>query len=138
MRNTRRFKIIGALVLLGGFVFSIVAVRHIKNPRVVTRAVAPNGIEFLILQTLGEPFNTSAHYRKPGGPWGWFYYDHEDWYWGKGRAVVDLKEKLIKVYRGREVVATFAWETETFTGGVFKRKTVGAQTWSAPGKDPWD
>jgi hypothetical protein len=132
---------VSAAVLLACFILSLLAARHILSPRVIVRAVAPNGIEFCMVQTIGEPFNTSAHYRKPGGSWGWFYFDHEDWYWARGRARIAPGEKAIKIFRQQELVATFNWETEAFTRlglGRINRTHTGAQHWLPAGKDPWD
>jgi hypothetical protein len=61
-----------------------------------------------------EFFTTSCYYRKPGRRWGWFYYDHEDWYWGHGRTEVDTVAKRISVFRGGHVTVTFDWEPERF------------------------
>ena len=58
-------------------------VRHISAPRVVGRAVAPDGTEMCIVQECNwsaEPFTTSFVYRRPGGQWGRFYFDHKDIY----------------------------------------------------------
>ena len=66
---------IAFFLLLGWFV------KHINGPRVVARAVAPDGTEMCIVQRCnwnGEPFTTSFYCRKPGGQWGWFYYDHQN------------------------------------------------------------
>jgi hypothetical protein len=72
---------IGAIFLLGQ------SIKRFIGPRVVVRTTVPNVVEFCVVQKFsGEPFNTSCYYRKPGGAWGWFYYDHEDDYWGQGRS----------------------------------------------------
>lgn len=129
--RTLIFTIIGGVAVL--FLFG----RQLSKPRVVARAVAPNGIEFCMVQRLGEPFKTSAFYRKPGGPWGWFYYDHEDSFWIGGRTEIDLSEKMIKVYREEKLTATFAWESETFELIRFNR-TTSSPHWQPRGRDPWD
>jgi len=90
---------------------------YINGPRVVARAVAPDGTEFCVVQTCNwdlEFFTTSCYYRKPAGQWGWFYYDHEDWYWGRGRTDVDTIAKRISIYRDGRVTVTFDWESERF------------------------
>jgi len=115
--------------------------RHINGPRLVAYAKAPDGTEFCIVQKCNwdlEFFTTSCYYRKPGGPWGWYYFDHEDWYWGHGRSEVDAAAKQIRIYRGRGLVTSFDWETETFQllrTDFPHRKFVGAQEvagWSRP------
>jgi hypothetical protein len=92
-------------------------IRHINSPRVVARGVAPDGTEFCVVQTCNwnlEFFTTSCYYRKRGGQWGWFYYDHEDWYWRRGRTEVDTTAKRMSVYRDGRVTVTFDWASERF------------------------
>ena len=114
----------------------------IRSPRVVASAVAPDGTELRVVQTCnwsGEPFTTSVYYRRPGGKWGWFYYDHEDGYWGRGSAEVDTAAKRINIKRGGEITAAFEWETETFElrRSDFPHRTmVGAQDWRDPPSQP--
>ena len=110
----------------------------VRSPRIIVSAVAPDGTELRVIQTCNlslEPFTTSVYYRKPGGKWGWFYYDHEDGYWWRGKAEIDLQAKRINIWRGRETTATFEWETETFElrrRDFPRRPIVGAQDWHDP------
>jgi hypothetical protein len=133
-----RRRIIVSLVVLAYLVLMAFAVRHVRSQRILARAVAPNGIEFVVLQRWNphvewfEPFRTSCYYRRPGGPWGWFYYDHEDSYWGHAKAVIDPGEKKIKIYRGKDVTVAFNWENEeyaVFKNGKDAGKTGGAEKW---------
>jgi hypothetical protein len=119
-----------ALVLLGGVLF----VRHISKPRVVGRAMAPDGTEMCVVQQCNwdaEPFTTSFVYRRPGGPWGWFYFDHQDLYWGKSRVSLDTNKGVAVFYRGNSPAVTFAWATETYTMHRWARTMTGAQ-WQLP------
>jgi len=112
-----RTKIIVATIGVVLVAAAVLFVRHIDGPRVVARAVAPDGTEFCVVQICNwdlEFFTTSCYYRKAGGQWGWFYYDHEDWYWGHGRAQVDAAAKRISIYRGGRVTVTFDWESERY------------------------
>ncbi len=109
--------------------------KHISVPRIVASAIAPDGTELRVVQTCNwslEPFTTEVYYRKPGGQLGWFYYDHEDLYWGSGAAELDLAAKRINIKRGGNITATFAWDTETFELRRLNRTMVGAQDWQAP------
>ena len=124
-------------VLVLSLVVAVLFGWAVSKPRVVARGVAPNGIEFCLVQRLGEPFATSAFYRKPRGRWGWFYYDHEDWLWIGGQVELDHQDKTIKVYRAGKLTASFAWETETYTLPRMKRTTAEPE-WLPVGKDPWD
>lgn len=135
----RRVTIALALAAVATTVWSICAfVEHIRPPRVVARAFAPDGTELRVVQTCNwsaEPFTTAVYYRRSGGAWGWFYYDHQDLYWHRGRAEVDPQSKRISVFRGRRVVVTFDWESERFRllrEGCQPREYVGAQEWTSP------
>jgi hypothetical protein len=75
----------------------------------------------------GEPFTTSFIYRKPGADWGWFYYDHQDWYWGRARVSLDPKARVAVFYRDNSPAVTFAWDTETYTLHRRNRTLTGAQ-----------
>jgi hypothetical protein len=126
----------GLIYLLGD------AIAHISGPRVVARADVPSSVEFRVVQKCnwgGEPFTTSCYFRKPGGKWGWFYYDHEDNYWGSGTAQVDPVAKRISILREGKVTVTFDWETEVYQrieNGKMKHETTGAQSWMASGWEP--
>jgi hypothetical protein len=112
-----RSKIVVASVAVALVAAAVFFVRHIDGPRVVACAVAPDGTEFCVVQTCNwdlEFFTTSCYYRKEGGRWGWFYYDHEDWYWGRGRAEIDAMAKRISIYRSGHLTVTFDWESERF------------------------
>jgi hypothetical protein len=130
IRNLLATAALSALVALGLFLW------HIRNPRIIARAVAPNDVELCVVQVcnwvMGEPFTTSVYYRKPSSSWGWFYYDHQDIYWESGRADIDPKHHLITIYRGKEATATFDYASETFTlqrSDWPRRVYVGAQEW---------
>ena len=106
---------------------------HISSPRIVARAVTPDGIEMCIVQKCnwsGELFTTSFYYRKPGGEWLWHYYDHQDGYWGGSRASLDTNARVAVFYRGRTPAVTFAWAAETYTLHRWNR------TESDPGRMP--
>ena len=113
VRNHILFTIgVVATVLLLGLL-----VRHIDGPRIVVSATAPDGTEMCIVQQCnweGEPFTTSFVYRKPGGPWGWIYYDHQDWYWWKGQVTLDTNRTTAIFYRDGKVTAEFDWSTEGY------------------------
>ena len=130
------------VTVAGGIVVLIATVallyRHIDGPRVVARAVTPDGTEFCVVQKCKwdfEFFTTSCYYRKPGGQWGWFYYDHQDWYWGSGRAEIDQTLQRISIFREGRVTVTFDWKSETyrlFRSGFPHRTFIGAQGWMPP------
>jgi len=110
------------------------SIRHISTPRVVGRAVAPDGTEMCIVQECNwsaEPFTTSFVYRRPGGQWGRFYFDHQDIYWGRSRVSLDTNAQRAVFYRGGSPAVTFSWPSETYTMHRWNRTMTGAQ-WQMP------
>ena len=135
----KKLVIISLAVLV--FAGSILLVRHMGSTRVVVHAVAPNGVEFCIVQRWGDDmWNSSAYYRKPGGRWGWHYYDHDDIYWIHGSIEVDQEETLFKVYRNGFLTATFNYQTDEFSLYLFSPMRTFAPTdkWLPDGEDPWE
>src|SRR4029079_19200623 len=107
-----------------------------SKPRVVTRAVAPDGTEMCVVQQIGEPFSTSFVYRKPGKQWGWFYYDHEDSYCGSAETQLDVQHHPLTVLRDGKPTALFDWESEVYTLTAFDRRLTNAQRWLPFGWSP--
>jgi len=86
-------------------------------PRTVARAVAPDGTEMCVIQTFNwspELFTTRFVFRKPGGPWGSFYYDHQDGLWAGSRVSLDPATQVAVFFRDGAPVITFAWTSETY------------------------
>ena len=130
---------IAVLAFLGFSYVVISFLWYIDKPRIVSRAVSPNGVEMVIAQECnwsGEPFTTSFVFRKPGTNWGWFYYDHEDWFWRTGRVTLDTNSKTAIFYRGDRKAVTFQWDTEAYTLHRRNRTITGAQSYMAPGWEP--
>ena len=123
------------LILSVGGVLLIVwtarEIYHDTRPRVVGRAVAPNGTEMCVVQEFNwspEPFTTSFVYRKPSGQWDRFYYDHQDNFWGESPAVVDPATQTAVFYRDGKPAVTFAWATTTYTLHRHSRVETEAST----------
>ncbi len=67
-----------------------------------TRTIAaidlPQNKRFRLIQTFGgEPFNTKIYFDSGNGQWGFYYYEHEDWYWND--AELKLEEDTLTVFR---------------------------------------
>ncbi len=123
--------IILAILLIIMAVSLGMALRHVSGPRVVARAVAPDGTEMCIVQKFNwgvELFTTSFVFRRPGGRWGWFYFDHQDLYWGSGGISLDTNTSTAVFYRGSAPAVTFLWKTETYTLHRWNRTMTGAQS----------
>ncbi|MGV3661745.1 MAG: hypothetical protein ACO1TE_16280 [Prosthecobacter sp.] len=85
---------------------------------VVERVAANDGTEMMIVQRYGgEPYSVGFYFRKAGGDWGQFYYEHEDMRWIRGLSHIRLSadQKQATVYRLFWPVAMFDLEKETFT-----------------------
>ena len=112
-------------------VLSAMFVGHFGGRRVVGRAVAPDGTEMCIVQKCnwsGEPFTTSFVYRRPNSTWSWFYFDHQDNYWGVSSVSLDTNAGVAVFYRGTAPAVTFAWATEVYTMHRWNRTMTGAQS----------
>ena len=104
-----------AILLLGGFSFY-----RIITPRVVGRAVAPDGTEMCVIQwPNGTPvlpeFTTYFVYRRPGGLWRCFNYDFDDNFWANSRVSLDPSAQVAVFFRDGAPAITFAWASETYT-----------------------
>jgi hypothetical protein len=99
------------LLLDAGAVGAFAFLRHVCTPHVVTRGFAPDGTELRVVQRWdgGWEFVTEVFYRRPGRPWGRFFYDADDDYWGLGRTEVDTEAKRFSVYRDELLTITFDW-----------------------------
>ena len=107
-----------ATLCIGALGWLLVSWNHITSPRIVAEATLPNGVEIMIRQTFtwdGDLFNTSFHYRRPGGEWVQRYYSHEDGYWGHGRVELDGSSRIATIYRGAAPTIKFNWDTLTHT-----------------------
>ncbi len=95
------FKIRHLLLLTMGVALSISAWLVIQDA-ISTRTIAaidlPQNKRFRLIQTSGgEPFNTKIYFDSGDGQWGFYYYEHEDWYWND--AELKLEEDTLTVFR---------------------------------------
>ena len=126
-RTLLTLSVVAAVMIVG----AAWAVYRVTVPRLVGRVVAPDGTEMCVVQQFNwdpEPFTTSFVFRKPPGRWRWRYYDHQDDYWGRSSAVLDMTTRTAVFYRGGKPAVTFAWETSTYTLHRRGRVEVGPGT----------
>lgn len=104
---------------------------------VVEHVVATDGTELMIEQRSGgEPYAVDFWFRKGGGDWKSFYYEHEDTRWIRGLRHIRLSadQKQATVYRLLWPVATFDLVKETFTIHRWQRtssvQTTMSKDWS--------
>lgn len=100
------------LTAIVGAILSIaVAIRSAIETRFVVNIDHPNGTRFRVVQKFeysGDLFNTSIYFDDGDGQWRWYYYDHEDWYWG--RAETNIDRSIIYVSANKRNVI---FDTET-------------------------
>lgn len=100
---------------------------------VVARATASDGTELCMTQkyndSIAEPYTVSFYYRRPGRPWGWYYFEHEDLRWVAGRIRLAEQGTLARIYNGVTEVARFDIPHERFTIARWNRTTSPAQLW---------
>lgn len=108
-----RIKSLLILTTLIGFVLAgIVFVIGATQSRVIASAEHPNGARFRVIQSFNyspELFTTSIYFDDGDGKWRWYYFDHEDFYWGNASAEI-VENKFIVVSRSRRI------ELDTITG----------------------
>src|SRR5215204_367868 len=108
--------------------------------RIIARASAADGTEMCIIQRFtgewAEPYRVSSYYRREGGEWGWFYYEHEDTRWWFGSLRLTGDGKRVEVRRFVTPVAYFDLEKEAFTIVRRDRTLKGPQRWMPPGWQP--
>ena len=114
-----RWKIIIVLLAAAMLVAIGLLPRHILGSRVVARVVTPDGSELCVIQrgSFDELpwFNTSFFSRRPGGTWQWFYFHHEDKYWGRSRVSIVTNARLATFYRRGSPAIGFDWGTGSYT-----------------------
>jgi len=99
-----RLKHLFAMVALAALVVagSVMVADAVSNRAVVSEDL-PNGTRVRIVQTFsGEPFETAIYFDDGDGQWRWYYFDHEDWYWG--RADTSYADGILTVDAGRRSV----------------------------------
>ena len=91
MRFTIR-QLIGLLTLISVGLAMIVFVYAAIQTRLVAKIDHPNGTRLRLVQEFtysGELFETSIYFDDGDGKWRWYYYDHDDGYWGSAIIRVD-------------------------------------------------
>ena len=114
-----RWKIIMALFIVAALVAVVLLPRHLIGSRVVARVLTPDGSELCVIQrgSFDELpwFNTSFFSRPAGGPWQWYYFHHEDKYWGRSRVSIDTNAQMATFYRRGSPAIAFDYATGSYT-----------------------
>ncbi len=97
-------------IVLASLSLCVLIFHYIVSPRLVAHVITPDGIEMCIVQRLtSEGFQTSFYFRNRTGPWGFFYYDHEDNYWSRAHSSLNTNLKVATFFRNNVPVITFDW-----------------------------
>jgi hypothetical protein len=119
-----RIIIVSSVILLVAMLILVMG-KGSGGPRVVARAVLPNGVEMYMLQQpncrslvdiralLDEPwFTTRFVYRSADGVWRSYYYWHEDTYWWRrGRFVVNTNSSMAVLFRGKDALIRLQYDS---------------------------
>ncbi len=88
-----QFRIPHLLLLTTAIAVSLASwlmIRHATSTRVIAAIDLPQNKRFRVVQTFGgEPFDTKIFYDSGDGRWGFYYYEHEDWYWNDAEVKLD-------------------------------------------------
>lgn len=108
-----RFRIQHLLVLTTVIAVTIsvwFALRYAMSTRTIVAIDLPQNKRVRVIQTFGgEPFDTKFFFDVGDGRWGFYYYEHEDWYWNE--ADVELDGDTLSIMRGGR--CTIQLNTET-------------------------
>jgi len=138
--HRKKVAVLGSICLVACLWLAFFA-NHINGTRAIVDKMLPDGTRFIVTQKCnwsGEPFTTACYYKKPGSPWGRYYYDHQDLYWNHAPTFVDQETKQLTVFRDDKATVTFNWETETCILWRFKppRRFLGPQDLKPVGWEP--
>lgn len=101
-----------AVTAMFAYVMCLVLIyRHVSSTRAIVSIDYTDGRRIRVVQNMrGEPFDTKVFFDSGDGRWGFYYYDHEDWYWNE--AEVESAGETVRISRrGRCTV-----ELNTSTG----------------------
>jgi hypothetical protein len=75
------------------------ALQNAMSTRTIVAIDLPQNKRFRVIQTFGEePFDTKIYFDAGDGRWGFYYYEHEDWYWNQ--AGVESDGDTLSIIRG--------------------------------------
>ncbi len=109
-----RYKIRHLLILtaiVGAILSAAIVIHTAIEPRVVVNIDHPNGTRFRVVQEFqynGDMFDTSIYFDDGDGQWRWYYYDHDDGYWGSAGTEID--GSMINVF---SIKRSIKFDTET-------------------------
>ena len=85
-------------IVISLFIPACLWIQYATSTRTLAAIDLPQNKRFRLIQTTGgEPFDTKIYFDSGDGQWGFYYYEHEDWYWDD--AIVQSDEDTLNVYR---------------------------------------
>lgn len=91
------------IILIVGAIFCASLYLQSKlEPRIVASVDHPNGTRLRVVQKFeysGDFFKTSIYFDNGDEKWRWYYFDHDDSYWGTADTDVEVNEIRIESKR---------------------------------------
>ena len=85
--------------IIAVFITVWLALQHAMSTRTIVTVNLPGNKRVRVIQKFdGEPFDTKFYFDAGDGRWGFYYYDHEDWYWNE--AEVESDGDTLSIVRG--------------------------------------
>ena len=85
-----RFRIqhlLGFTAVVAFALCSGITCHHVSSTRTIIAIDLPQNKRIRLIQDFGgEPFDTQLYFDAGDGRWGFYYYEHEDWYWNNADA----------------------------------------------------
>jgi hypothetical protein len=91
------------------FLYFVMPFTPVGKPITIDQVVLPDGTELILSQVFTgtlEPYKVSLYCRPRGGPWLWYYVDHQALYW-RGRIEINETTNTATVYHGVEPIILF-------------------------------
>ena len=90
--------VLGATAFSAFALCSVITCRHVSSTRTIVALDLPQNKRVRLIQDFaGEPFDTQLYFDAGDGRWGFYYYEHEDWYWND--AVVETHGDNVHIMR---------------------------------------
>ena len=89
---------------------AFLVVQEAMSTRTLVAVDLPQNQRFRVIQTFGgEPFDTKIYFDSGDGQWGFYYYEHEDWYWNE--ATLESHDDTLIVFRNGQPVIQLDTQT---------------------------
>ena len=88
--HLRRTRLIISITFIALFIGLAIFAKNAITTRTIVSVDLPENKRFRVVQTFGgEPFDTKLYFDSGDGQWGFYYYEHEDWYWNSAETKIE-------------------------------------------------